>query len=318
MVGYNLVMKINYTIIIPHYNIPDLLMRCLRSIPIREDIQVIVIDDCSPNADTYLSNYPELSRPYLEFYSTEIGGSAGRARNVGLDHAKGKWLIFADADDFFENGFVIILDSLVDSKDDVIYFDYRSVKSDDLSKPSTRDDTHHYYLQTYHNKNIYARSYFPCPVAKMVRKSLVESYKIRFDETRWSNDFYFSVSIGCYAESINFDNHVIYVICERKSSLTFNFCEKKEENIIRAEVALRCLNLSCSHNYILMDIEHPLIFIMRKLWKRNKLNFLNLYFQLSKKAEEIFYNQFCKKAKIKRRILMKLFHYLYCIKDTCS
>lgn len=34
---------INYSIIIPHYNIPDLLGRCLRSIPERRDIQVIVV-----------------------------------------------------------------------------------------------------------------------------------------------------------------------------------------------------------------------------------------------------------------------------------
>lgn len=36
-----------YSIIIPHHNIPDLLQRCLSSIPQRNDLQVIVIDDKS-------------------------------------------------------------------------------------------------------------------------------------------------------------------------------------------------------------------------------------------------------------------------------
>jgi len=40
----------NYSIIIPHYNIPELLMRCLKSIPKRDDIQVIVVDDGSPDS----------------------------------------------------------------------------------------------------------------------------------------------------------------------------------------------------------------------------------------------------------------------------
>ena len=31
-----------FSIIIPHYDIPDLLMRCLKSIPVSKDIQVIV------------------------------------------------------------------------------------------------------------------------------------------------------------------------------------------------------------------------------------------------------------------------------------
>ena len=42
-------MSYNYSIIIPHKNIPELLQRCLDSIPKREDIQIIVVDD---NSDT--------------------------------------------------------------------------------------------------------------------------------------------------------------------------------------------------------------------------------------------------------------------------
>ena len=36
--------KMLFSIIIPHYDIPDLLMRCLKSIPVSEDIQVM--EDC--------------------------------------------------------------------------------------------------------------------------------------------------------------------------------------------------------------------------------------------------------------------------------
>lgn len=55
-----------FSIIIAHYDIPDLLMRCLKSIPVSEDIQVIVVDDNSADADTYLDRYPELSRPLFK------------------------------------------------------------------------------------------------------------------------------------------------------------------------------------------------------------------------------------------------------------
>ena len=40
-------MQYRYTIIIPHYKIIDLLGRALSSIPDREDIQIIVVDDNS-------------------------------------------------------------------------------------------------------------------------------------------------------------------------------------------------------------------------------------------------------------------------------
>ena len=111
-------MKPLFSIIIPHYDIPDLLMRCLKSIPVSKEIQVIVVDDNSPEADTYLEKYPELSRPYLEFIRTTKGGGAGYARNIGLEHAKGEWLLFADADDFYVEDMYDIISSNADSEAD--------------------------------------------------------------------------------------------------------------------------------------------------------------------------------------------------------
>ena len=127
-----------FSIIIPHYDIPDLLMRCLKSIPVSEDIQVIVVDDNSPDADTYLEKYPELSRSYLEFIRAQKNGGAGYARNIGLDHAKGKWLLFADADDFFVDDMYDIITTHAESDADVIYFRKQAVYSDDINRKSTR------------------------------------------------------------------------------------------------------------------------------------------------------------------------------------
>ena len=125
-------MNPTFSIIIPHKEIPDLLMRCLKSIPVSEDIQVIVVDDNSTGADTYLDKYPELSRPYLEFVRTTKGGGAGYARNVGLEHAKGKWILFADADDFFVDDMYGIICSYADSEADVIFFKNKAVLSDNI------------------------------------------------------------------------------------------------------------------------------------------------------------------------------------------
>lgn len=131
-------MEYTFSIIIPHFDIPDLLMRCLKSIPVSKDIQVIVVDDNSPDADTYLERYPELSRPYLEFIRTTKGGGAGYARNIGLDHATGKWLLFADADDFFVEDMYDIISSNTDSKADVIYFKKESVLSENIFQKTDR------------------------------------------------------------------------------------------------------------------------------------------------------------------------------------
>lgn len=97
---------IKYTIIIPHHNIPELLKRCIDSIPNNPEIQIIVVDDNSKDGDNYLKKYSFLNRDNLLFISTKEGRGAGYARNIGLSKARGKWLLFADADDFFTNNFL--------------------------------------------------------------------------------------------------------------------------------------------------------------------------------------------------------------------
>ena len=139
-------MNPSFSIIIPHKGIPDLLMRCLKSIPVSEDIQVIVVDDNSADADTYLERYSELSRPYLEFIRTTKGGGAGYARNVGLEYAKGKWILFADADDFYVEDMYDIICSYADSEADLIYFKNKAVLSENTSIKADRS--------SYVNKNI--------------------------------------------------------------------------------------------------------------------------------------------------------------------
>ena len=231
-----------FSIIIPHKDIPDLLVRCLKSIPVSEDIQVIVVDDNSADADTYLDKYPELSRPYLEFIRTTKGGGAGYARNVGLDHAKGKWILFADADDFFVDDMYDIICSYADSDADLIYFKNKAVLSDNTSIKADRS--------SYVNKNIDQyltdsdewpmRAKMYAPWGKMIRRNLIVKNDIRFDETMYNNDVYFSLLTGYYSKIIEVVTRVLYVVTARSNSLAANFCSKPGELEQRAEVAFRC------------------------------------------------------------------------------
>ena len=164
-----------FSIIIPHYDIPDLLMRCLKSIPVSEEIEVIVVDDNSPGADTYLEKYPELSRPYLKFIRAPKNGGAGYARNIGLNHAKGKWLMFADADDSFVKRMQEMLSPYIDSSSDVIYFRRKVVKSEnfncEVEKGIYLKKIIDNYFQT--GDEWIIRTGFNPPYAKMIKRDLV-------------------------------------------------------------------------------------------------------------------------------------------------
>lgn len=243
---------VNYSIIIPHYNIPDLLMRCLDSIPVREDIQVIVIDDCSPSASEYLSNYPQLSRPYLEYYSTPKGGSAGRARNIGLDHAKGKWVICMDSDDLFVENIDEILQESLNCEDDIIFYNYNTVYSDDLSKEATRHQYDYYFKNYINDKDETLFRYkFESIWGKIIKRELIERYHIRCDETRYANDAGFSIKCGHYAKTIKVIDKPFFIITERPGSLASSQFSKQKSIIefeSRLDVALSIRSFLLSEN----------------------------------------------------------------------
>ena len=232
---------VKFSIIIPHYDIPDLLMRCLKSIPVSEDIQVIVVDDNSPDADTYLEKYPELFRPYLEFIRAPKNGGAGYARNIGLNHAKGKWLLFADADDFFVDDMYEIICSYADSDADLIYFKNKAVLSENTSIETKRGS----YINRIIDQFLADGDEWPVraqvyePWGKMVKRSLIVKNNILFDETKYANDSYCSMLIGYYTDSIKVYDRILYVVTARPNSLKSNFCSKPGELKIRAEVAFR-------------------------------------------------------------------------------
>lgn len=275
---------INYSIIIPHYNIPDLLMRCLKSIPVREDIQVIVVDDCSPDANRYLKDYPELSRPYLEYYSTPKGGSAGRARNVGLDHAKGKWLIFIDSDDLFVKDIKTVLDTIVNFQEDILFYNTISRKSNDLSQRANRNSyTVNYFIQYLSDhKETTFRYAFPSLWGKIIKRELVQTHNIRFDETRYSNDVIFSLLTGHFAKQIFITTKPLYIVTEREGSLASSLYGKNkmslDECLIRFDVAL---NAKVLHNkWNIYGFYYQFYDISKKIKDYYPLAYIKLVFRL--------------------------------------
>lgn len=272
--------NINYSIIIPHYNIPNLLLRCVRSIPVREDIQVIVVDDCSSCRAEVFDALKNLHHPYLEFYSTPVGGSAGRARNVGIKHAKGTWLSFVDADDLLTSDALAILDKHKDRTEDVLYYQTVSVMCDDITKPSGRHCfLYHFdhYFKTGDERPL--RLEFDALWGKFVKKSLIDRYQIRFDEVRYSNDTFFSAAIGVFAKKVAVMEENLYLVTEREGSLTADKMKTIQEWKIRFYSALHVQNFF-DENHISFK-RYAFNDFMVVMWDRDKSRYFKEFFKLS-------------------------------------
>ena len=242
--------EINYTFIIPHHNCPDLLDRCLNSIPQRDDIQIIVIDDKSDEG----KKPTERGRPEVEYIyiSNEESKGAGRARNVGMLSAKGKWLIFADADDYFTENLDSFLEKYSHDDDtDLVYLNAHKVDQDGNSTPFEIS----FYIKNYQEKKVYSEQALQynmwSPWTRMVKRHLIEQYAIFFDAIPMGNDMMFSLKCSKYAKRFKVEEMVIYSYFNPigRSVTESNRC--KTENIkYKIELTLRQNELYCSVGYV--------------------------------------------------------------------
>lgn len=233
---------IKYSFVIPHYNIPQLLQRCLESIPMRDDIQVIVVDNRSTPENRALARAVCEQFSKVEYVQDEIGKGAGHARNIGLEHVKGDWLIFSDADDFFHTPFWNKIDDYVnDATADIIYFRATCIDSD-TQEPSERgmerwDKLIDNYIDNKKDAENELRFFHIGPMSKIFRASFIQEQSVRFDETMTANDVMFCIRSGSLARKIEAFDELMYVLTYRKGSLTT--LRNRESLRCRYEVRLR-------------------------------------------------------------------------------
>ena len=251
-----------FTFIIPHYGIPDLLCRCVCSIPQKEDIQIIIVDDRSPAYETYREQYPDLFRPGIQWIRAPRHAGAGYARNLGLDRADGKWVLFADADDFYSDGLNEFLEENKDAPEDIIYFRNECRLSDQPDQPSSRSDwmgrLFDHYRET--RDSDYLEFNHWAPWGKMIRRSFLTENQIRFEEIPYSNDVVFSALCASKAHSVRIVDTVLYLVTEREGSLTSQSRRKPGEMAIRANAALEAQKIANGQGFhrLLFPLPHYL------------------------------------------------------------
>lgn len=212
-----------YSIIIPHYNNMPLLDRLLRSVPKRDDIQIIIVDDCSSNEQRAMLKKISRSNVFVNFNDEKT--SAGNVRNQGLSLAQGKWILFADADDFYNEDAFSVLDRYVDRDLDCVCFCVNSFDNEKknsggreiLSDKSVRSFL--YSRNPFTEKLVKFKNY-AC-WNKMYAKSFLDSNHIFFEDARVNNDVFFSLQVGAYAKKFEVIANELYCCTYSSNSITF-------------------------------------------------------------------------------------------------
>lgn len=110
--------EIYFSIIIPVYNVESYLRRCMNSMLNQSftNYEIILIDDGSTDSSGKICDeYSHINEKVQAIHQKNKGVSS--ARNAGLSVAKGKYIVFADSDDFVERDLLL---SLANSSADLV------------------------------------------------------------------------------------------------------------------------------------------------------------------------------------------------------
>lgn len=232
---------INYSIIIPHRNSPELLLKAVYSVPERDDLEILVVDNSSydcigPIQEKLLSH----GRVFLLYSDTQ---GIGRARNMALERASGKWLLFLDADDYFLPEAFKELDQWIGTAHDIVYFTSKSIELD-TGKDGERHLFHKSLIDSFIKggeaaENHLRYGYLGC-WGKMMRRSLVKYHHIVFDEVLKLEDVLFSMRAGHWAKTVQCSPNPIYCVTNSSGSLL-----KNRDRIPRRHAFLMTLKGMC-------------------------------------------------------------------------
>lgn len=225
-----------FSIIVPIYNVEKYLKICVDSIMKQsfQDFEVILVDDGSPDRCGKICDSYGATDVRIKVIHKANGGLSS-ARNAGLDNASGKYVIFLDSDDFWDdaNALEHIHDNLIETDADVLVFPAKRYyeKGDKYTYIITSDVDRAKII----NKNVNAaicymienNIYRAAAWNKVVKKSIIDSHLMRFKNGYLSEDMDWCGDLLLYAQRFDFYENPFYAYRQqRNGSITAGKAEK--------------------------------------------------------------------------------------------
>ncbi|WP_251421502.1 MULTISPECIES: glycosyltransferase [Lactococcus] len=196
------------SVVIANYNNAPYLKKMLDSLVHQtlaaEHIQIMFLDDKSTDdsikiVETYMEKYPSIELYVLD---KNTGGAHG-PRNVGIDNARGQYMVFLDADDWYDLDALAYMTDLLDrSSDDFAVTGMVQSVNGHLSMKSKP----YYYEGEIFNRDINSLSPefygWLGPQAVIVRSALIHDNNLHFVHQRVADDVTFFYQAMRFSKTI--------------------------------------------------------------------------------------------------------------------
>ena len=198
--------------VIPVYNVEEYLRECLDSVVFQtyHMLDIILIDDGSTdNSGKICDEYAERDTRVTVIH--KLNGGLGNARNIGLDTAKGKYIVFLDSDDYWDLDTVAQLLKIAERDSLQLLVFSGEPFWDGVERPE--DFPADYYCQLAQNNIIKTgaeslktawcnNEYFSSPGLRFYLREYLMNSGFRFDEGIIHEDISFSFLTYVFAERV--------------------------------------------------------------------------------------------------------------------
>lgn len=273
-----------YSVIIPVYNTERYLNQCVESVLSQtfSDLEVILVDDGSPDNCPQLCDEWAVKDSRVKVVHT-VNGGLSRARNTGLDHASGDYIIFLDSDDYWNDSHA--LQELSDASDaDAVIFGCTDInmKTGEVTVSRNGYDLNFMKNSSMDEINSYLLSNKLLPGGAVVfaaKRNIIEKNIIRFIPDIQSEDYDYVLSVFTCCKSVCAINNPFYSYRRnQKSSITANAGLKMIDGSVLTiekwlDKAENDKNLSAVKKDILNYLAHiysTTIVVMGKMTKENR------------------------------------------------
>ncbi len=204
------------SIVVPAYNASKYIQRCVNSLLSQTytDFEIVIVDDGSSDGtyELLVSSYGNDSR--IRLFRKKNGGATS-ARKMGVENARGEWILFSDADDTMPNRALHDLLEHDDGKTDIIAgtIFYKSRNRIIRTNADTPVVSNKEYICLLLSRRTY---YGPC--SKLIKRKLFEGLNWNLDKKVFQNeDLLMLVHLSAKSnQHISLSNDVIHYICEDK------------------------------------------------------------------------------------------------------
>lgn len=173
------------TYIVPVYNTEAFVLQCLQSI-INQGLdtnqyEVLVVDDGSTDSSRAIVEKFAGEHPQVRLL-VQANSGVSAARNLALDNARGRYLMFLDSDDCIREEVIPpLLKRVMDEDLDVLSFNYCRLDVNGNPLPHTREDNYATTAVSTGYDFLTAHSMTPYVWRFLVRRDYLEQGRLRFD-----------------------------------------------------------------------------------------------------------------------------------------